>query len=141
MTAEKKSGLLPRIVGGAKQKAEGMVSLCQRYKLHKHQYGQNYQGEKSPFTSLVSCTSPHFHPILHDALHLVLPSLPVQHLLVHPPLLVHHLVLLDPHLVHHLGLHGALPAEPVHPRPLQPCRLPGGPRHQQSFGRQRDGEL
>ena len=129
MTAERKSGLLPRIVGGAKQKAEGMVSLCQRiYAIH--QSGQNYQGEKSPFTSLVSRTSPYFHPILHDAHHLVLPSLPVQHLVVHPPL-----------LVHHLGLHGALPAEPVHPRPLQPRRLPGGPRRQQSFGRQRDGEL
>ena len=117
MTAERKSGLVPRIVGGAKEKAEGMVSLCQRI-CALHQSGQNYQGEKSPFTSLVSRTSPYFHPILHDAHHLVLPSLPVQHLLVHPPLLVHHLVLLDPHLVHHLRLHGALPAEPLHPRVL-----------------------
>ena len=28
MTAEKKSGLLPRLVGGAKQRAEGMVSVA-----------------------------------------------------------------------------------------------------------------
>ena len=36
MTAEKKPGLLPRLVGGAKQRAEGMVSVAVFYQLQKN---------------------------------------------------------------------------------------------------------